>query len=517
MDKQEVKRPNHFIQHRYRYLSAMVWGYIFNQWGLFDVPYDFVTQETKHYKAADYTDDASKVDTSVITVKDKKFNTHIFEGFTGLSQDEADNIVNSYNHRIQYVYNHALDMYYEQTDYNSFVDNITIPNLALELSSEEEHSAEFIENYTSFVASYLGDRLDPHSEAYIATPNDLSEQKMIESIMLAQKIIKKHKDIDRMWDDAARQKKFQSNHSKYNTKYNKQENVNFSVLDKRFILIEIPNFTDEDALGSIRQNLQKATEIYGQQLEGIVIDLRDNPGGYERLTTELVDAFTNATDLGHNEVTATMWLDHLYLLLNGKPNARYLKTPIKGHVGQTTDLPINILINNQSASAAEVFAGTLQGLERAKVFGKTPSFGKGLGQATYNFKELNAKVKITIQALYLPKIGSYQAIGISPDVLVDMTPRDTKYPYFYERDYRGHIPNPEGKTEAPPSPYRCKVDFDYAKGDKQAWYKRHDMMSDAIKAVNIGYDETMLCALDDLMGTPQYSVTEANKPKAPQV
>lgn len=137
------------------------------------------------------------------------------------------------------------------------------------------------------------------------------------------------------------------------------------------------------------------------QIKGVVLDLRNNPGGLLDQAIAVSDDF-----LDHGEVVSTRERD---------PNntKRYAATP--GEV--LPGVPVVVLINNGSASASEIVAGALQDHKRAILMG-TKSFGKGSVQTVIPLKDHGA-MRLTTSRYYTPSGRSIQAKGIEPDILVE--------------------------------------------------------------------------------------------------
>lgn len=140
-----------------------------------------------------------------------------------------------------------------------------------------------------------------------------------------------------------------------------------------------------------------------QGAKGIVIDLRNNPGGLMDLAVGIAELFLNP---GQEVVS-----------VRGRENKLVKSYKTGKEAGIYKDLPIVILINNGSASASEILAGALKDYNRAKIVG-TKSFGKGSVQNIYNLP-YDTGVAITIQKYFTPKGTSIHGLGIDPDYLVE--------------------------------------------------------------------------------------------------
>lgn len=166
--------------------------------------------------------------------------------------------------------------------------------------------------------------------------------------------------------------------------------------------------------------------------KGLILDLRDNPGGLLDQATKVSDLFIES-----GIIVSTVGRD---------PNS--IEREYAHKRGTYSDFPIVTLINGGSASASEIVAGALQDHERSMILGTT-SFGKGSVQTLISLPD-KAGLKITIARYYTPKDRSIQAKGIEPDIWVDekkdasaptpvedakTNPADRKK----ERDLKGHI------------------------------------------------------------------------------
>jgi len=193
------------------------------------------------------------------------------------------------------------------------------------------------------------------------------------------------------------------------------------IVDGRFGYVKINIFQKDTGLelyDSINNlNKQKA-------LEGLILDLRGNPGG-------LLDEAVNVSDLFLDEAVVTYTKDR-------NNDKKYYKA----RDGQIIrNLPLVVLIDGGSASASEIVAGALQDHKRAIVIGSR-SFGKGSVQNIIEFSNGNA-LKLTTARYYTPKGRSIQATGIEPDVTINaISAKSNKTIYrVSEKDLNGHISN----------------------------------------------------------------------------
>lgn len=166
-------------------------------------------------------------------------------------------------------------------------------------------------------------------------------------------------------------------------------------------------------------------DLEAQGMERLVIDLRDNPGGVVDSCVEMAayilpeDQFDGtilsmATKKGQSERYYCEGGEIRHEVYSGKgSDSRYPKKD-----GHEMDLPIAVLINDQSASAAEVFAGALQDYGKATLVGTT-SFGKGIVQSLLPLADGSA-VKITVAHYYTPGGSDLHKKGLTPDVEVEL-------------------------------------------------------------------------------------------------
>jgi len=180
---------------------------------------------------------------------------------------------------------------------------------------------------------------------------------------------------------------------------------------------------------------QKDLKADGKAMRGLVLDLRNNPGGLLNEAIAVSEIF-----LGKGEVVSIRSEQH-------PENAqRFNARP-----GDMTDgLPLVVLINGGSASASEIVAGALQDHQRAIIMG-TKSFGKGSVQtiSPLNNGEFGA-MRMTTSRYYTPSGRSIQSVGISPDVNVPQAKLEVVEPTSQrrERDLRGALDKENGKAAA---------------------------------------------------------------------
>ena len=172
------------------------------------------------------------------------------------------------------------------------------------------------------------------------------------------------------------------------------------------VVLRVTTFNDQ-TYSNLESGLAESVEEAGgiDAVSGFVLDLRNNPGGLLTQAIRVSDAF-----LEKGEIVSTRGR-------NAEDGERFNSTP--GDLAQGK--PIVVLINGGSASASEIVAGALQDHRRAVVIG-TKSFGKGSVQTVMPLRGDGA-MRLTTARYYTPSGRSIQALGVSPDIVVEQPPR----------------------------------------------------------------------------------------------
>ncbi|NOH01510.1 MAG: S41 family peptidase [Chloroflexi bacterium] len=150
------------------------------------------------------------------------------------------------------------------------------------------------------------------------------------------------------------------------------------------------------------------TELMAQNPKGIILDLRNNGGGYLQTAVEVTSQFVDEGVV-------------LYEQYGNGDRTTYEVLP--GGMATDPAVPMLVLINEGSASASEIVAGALQDLGRAKLVG-TDSYGKGSVQNWIPLSGDNGAVRVTIAKWLTPSEKTIHDIGLTPDYPVEMTPED---------------------------------------------------------------------------------------------
>ena len=193
------------------------------------------------------------------------------------------------------------------------------------------------------------------------------------------------------------------------------------------------SFFQGDADKEVKKALDNLQTENKKPLKGLVLDLRNNPGGLLDLSRSISDIFldTKSTKKYNNVIVST----------KGRipDSEKILKVKSKDI---TNGIPIVVLINQGSASASEIVAGALQDYQRAVIMG-TRSFGKGSVQTVIPISNESA-IKLTTALYYTPAGHVIQAHGITPDIHVPalkIDKEDSKFLELTEADYNHHIEN----------------------------------------------------------------------------
>ena len=226
------------------------------------------------------------------------------------------------------------------------------------------------------------------------------------------------------------------------------------------IVMRVSTFNDQ-TYPNLKDGIAKQIEVAGgiDNVNGFVIDLRNNPGGLLNQAIMVSDAFLEKGEIvstrGRDPATGDRW------------NAR------SGDLAQGK--PIVVLINGGSASAAEIVAGALQDHHRAIVVG-TKSFGKGSVQTIMPLTGAGA-MRLTTARYYTPSGRSIQALGVSPNIIVeqprrtlkDDEPEEEQKKMRSEADLRGSLDN-DSISEAE----RTQIEAERAAAEEAAKLRKDD-------------------------------------------
>ncbi|CEG58001.1 S41 family peptidase [Legionella fallonii] len=208
-------------------------------------------------------------------------------------------------------------------------------------------------------------------------------------------------------------------------------------------LTQFQALTGKDMLQAISQLKQQSNG----KLKGLVLDLRNNPGGLLDSAIQVSDAFLGTDKSGKQEM--------IVYTEGRQPGSKFTALAKPNPIDSIDNAPMVVLINNGSASASEIVAGALKDNKRAIIMG-TKSFGKGSVQTVLPLDNKTA-IKLTTALYYTPSGTSIQAKGIVPDIVVEEldVPKDVSKKSdltgFSEAELSGHLinkNNPENNTAA---------------------------------------------------------------------
>ncbi|HNR01322.1 MAG TPA: S41 family peptidase [Anaerolineaceae bacterium] len=174
------------------------------------------------------------------------------------------------------------------------------------------------------------------------------------------------------------------------------------MLDSNIAYIALFQFGEESS-ADLEQALE---ELLASNPAGLILDLRDNGGGYVDTAIEVISQF-----IGSGVVMIERFGDGEEVTLEAIPG------------GLATEIPLVVLVNNGSASASEITAGAIQDYQRGKIVGTT-TYGKGSVQNWIPLEDDQGAVKVTIARWLTPNGRLIHEIGLTPDYIVEITDED---------------------------------------------------------------------------------------------
>tara|TARA_B100002019_G_scaffold132362_1_gene113795 strand:- start:614 stop:1879 length:1266 start_codon:yes stop_codon:yes gene_type:complete len=223
----------------------------------------------------------------------------------------------------------------------------------------------------------------------------------------------------------------------------KVKSVKHDILDSNYGYLRITSFQSKTG-SSLKNVLLKIKKK--NNLKGIILDLRNNPGGVLGAAVEVSDTF----------------LDQKKMIVTTSGRMSDAINEFKSSSNDfAKDIPIVVLINGGSASASEIVAGALQDHRRAIIMG-TQSFGKGSVQTILPLTRKTA-LKITTARYFTPNGRSIQAKGITPDIIVKEMKFEKKdeVEFLKESDLTGHLDKNSKKEKNSTSFKNSKYADDY--------------------------------------------------------
>jgi len=233
------------------------------------------------------------------------------------------------------------------------------------------------------------------------------------------------------------------------------QSVDWRVLDaqRRYAYVRVKAFQERTDRG-VKKALDEARAALKGELRGLVLDLRNDPGG-------LLDQAVRITDL---------WLASGIIVTTEGRARRNVEVEKAREKDTEPGYPLIVLVNKGTASASEIVAGALQDHQRAVIMG-TQTFGKGSVQTIIELED-GAGLKLTVARYFTPRHRSIQELGITPDVVVADAAPPVREDGPAERDLKRHLRN-EGRLEGvdrpaapaagPGEDYQLRTALDYLK------------------------------------------------------
>jgi carboxyl-terminal processing protease len=224
------------------------------------------------------------------------------------------------------------------------------------------------------------------------------------------------------------------------------QSVKSKTLEPGYAYFRVTQFQEHTG-ETLAKAIDKAFKENPGQMKGIILDLRNDPGGLLNSAVAVsatflpTDTLVVYTEGRTEDAKMKLYARPEYYLRGGKGD--YLKSLPK----EVKTLPMVVLVNNGSASASEIVAGALQDHKRAIVMG-TQSFGKGSVQTILPLGNGTA-IKLTTARYFTPNGRSIQAKGITPDIVVEEATitEGEAAAKVREADLERHLSNPAGETE----------------------------------------------------------------------
>lgn len=192
----------------------------------------------------------------------------------------------------------------------------------------------------------------------------------------------------------------------------KINHIETEVIENNIGYIEISTFDD----GCYEEFEQKWEELKNKNITSLIIDLRNNGGGIVKEATDIADLFVDKNKI---------------LLITTDKNKGEEIT--KSNKDKTINIPVVILVNENTASASEILAAAIrENCENSKIIGKT-TYGKGVIQTIFNLTD-GSGLKLTTNEYFTPNHNSINKIGIKPDIEVEFPEGESIYTIEQEKD-----------------------------------------------------------------------------------
>lgn len=226
------------------------------------------------------------------------------------------------------------------------------------------------------------------------------------------------------------------------------QSVHAKMLEDGYAYVRISQFQN-DTGSDVAREIKKLTNDSKIKLHGLILDLRNNPGGVLDASVQTASAFLDKDKLPYEKVVVST---------KGRISGSQVKEKATGK-DLLKGAPMIVMVNNGSASASEIVAGALQDYKRAIILG-TETFGKASVQTVLPLKD-NRGLKLTTALYYTPAGRSIQARGIVPDIIVENLtipkPQNNTAAdlMIHEVNLQGHL---ETKPSTPATPTVASAD-----------------------------------------------------------
>jgi carboxyl-terminal processing protease len=211
--------------------------------------------------------------------------------------------------------------------------------------------------------------------------------------------------------------------------------VRYEILDKNYGYIRISQFQEKTS-NEFDKAIKELEAASQGGLKGLILDLRNNPGGLLDQAVKIADRFIESG---------------LIVSVEGRKEESKMKFNAQRQEDDLTKYPLVVLVNGGSASGAEIVAGAIQDHGRGILLG-TQTFGKGSVQTIFSLKD-GSGLRLTTARYYTPSGRSIQAKGIVPDIIVKPTlPEEEKIippKTITEKDLERHLEDKEKEKEKP--------------------------------------------------------------------
>jgi carboxyl-terminal processing protease len=220
--------------------------------------------------------------------------------------------------------------------------------------------------------------------------------------------------------------------------------VRSRILEDRYAYLRIASFQDETAV-QVERSLNKLKEKIGSDPSGVILDVRNNPGGVLYSAVQSADHF-----LDSGKIVST----------RGRTRESHMEFSADRQLLIPDEIPIVVLVNGGSASASEILAAALQDNERAIILGQQ-TFGKGSVQSVVPMRNGSA-IRLTTSRYYTPNDRSIQLEGVTPDIILPNVTVSANRERTRESDLSGRLDNEGNISDKNPNAVPELAEEDYA-------------------------------------------------------